>query len=415
MKIAVVGSGISGLSSAYYLSKKHKVDLFEKQDRFGGHSYTLDVKYNDKEKVAVDIGFMVFNKITYPNLINFFKENEIEIEESDMSFSVNVKETNIEYCGKGLNGIFSNKLNLFNYKFVKMFFEIINFYKRCEKLDPNTLKNNITLGEYLQKIKKTNFFIDYHIIPMVSAIWSMPPYEASQMPLSFFLNFFKNHGLFKLKNRPQWFTVSNRSKTYVNKILSNISGEYYKNYEINKIVRGDNRVKVYYGSEHEFFTYDKVVLASHADESLKIISDASDQEKQILNNFKYRKNIAIIHSDESSMPNNKKAWCSWNSSLDPNNKENSSVTYWLNQLQNLKINQNIFLTINPFFKIDPNKIYNEIDFTHPYYDENALKNQSKLNSIQNVNNTLFVGSYFGYGFHEDGIKSSIEMLKTLND
>ena len=415
MKIAVVGSGISGLSSAYYLSKKHKVDLFEKQDRFGGHSYTLDVEYNDKERVAVDIGFMVFNKTTYPNLINFFEENEIEIEESDMSFSVNVKETNIEYCGKGLNGIFSNKLNLFNYRFVKMFFEIINFYKKCENLDPNTLENNITLGEYLQKNNKTNFFIDYHIIPMVSAIWSMPPYEASQMPLSFFLNFFKNHGLFKLKNRPQWFTVTNRSKTYVNKILLNISGEYYKNYEINKIIRDNNGVKVYYGSESEFFTYDKVVLASHADESLKIISDATDQEKQILNNFKYRKNIAIIHSDESSMPKNKKAWCSWNSSLDRNNRENSSVTYWLNQLQNLKINKNIFLTINPFFKIDPNKIYNEINFSHPYYDENALKNQSKLNSIQNKNNTLFAGSYFGYGFHEDGIKSSIEMLKTLND
>ena len=243
----------------------------------------------------------------------------------------------------------------------------------------------------------------------------MPPYESSQMPLSFFLNFFKNHGLFKLKNRPQWFTVSNRSKTYVNKILSNISGEYYKNYEINNIVRNNNGVKVYYGSENEFFTYDKVVLASHADESLKIISDSTDQEKKILNNFKYRKNTAVIHSDEISMPKNKKAWCSWNSSLKPDNKENSSVTYWLNQLQNLKINKNIFLTINPFFKIDRNKIYNEIDFTHPYYDKNALKNQSKLNSIQNVNNTLFVGSYFGYGFHEDGIKSSMEMLKTLND
>ncbi len=415
MRIAVVGSGISGLSSAYYLSKKHKVDLFEKEDRFGGHSYTLDVEYSDKEKVAVDIGFMVFNKITYPNLINFFKENEIEIEKSDMSFSVNVKETNIEYCGKGLKGIFSNRLNLFNYKFVKMFFEIINFYKRCENLEPNTLDDNITLGEYLKKINKTNYFIDYHIIPMVSAIWSMPPYEASQMPFTFFLNFFKNHGLFKIKNRPQWFTVSNRSKIYVNKILSNISGEYYKNYEINKIIRDNKGVKVYYGSDNEFFNYDKVVLASHADESLKIISDATNQEKQILNNFKYRKNTAVIHSDENSMPKNKKAWSSWNALLNRDNKENSSVTYWLNQLQNLKIKKNIFLTINPFFKIDHNKIYNEIDFTHPYYDENALKNQSKLRSIQNVNNTLFAGSYFGYGFHEDGIKSSIEMLKTIND
>ncbi|MDB3943467.1 FAD-dependent oxidoreductase [Candidatus Pelagibacter sp.] len=414
MKIAVIGSGISGLSSAYYLSKKHKVDLFEKQDRFGGHSYTLEIKLNEKEKVAVDAGFMVFNKITYPNLINFFKENDIEIEKSDMSFSVSVKGTNIEYCGKGLNGIFSNRGNLLNLKFIKMFFEIINFYKRCEKLNSNNIEK-ITLGEYLTKIGKSKYFIDYHIIPMVSAIWSMPPFEASQMPLTFFLSFFKNHGLFKLKDRPQWYTVTNRSKTYVDKILSKVSGEYFKNYEINKIIRDNNGVKVYYGSENEFFNYDKVVLASHADESLKIISDITNKEREILSNFKYKPNKAVIHSDEKLMPVNKKAWCSWNSSLNPDNKEQSSVTYWLNQLQNLKTDKNIFLTINPFVEIASDKIYHKIDFTHPYYDEKALQNQSNLNTIQNTNNTLFAGSYFGYGFHEDGIKSSIEMLKTLND
>ena len=414
MKIAVIGSGISGLSSAYYLSKKHKVDLFEKQDRFGGHSYTLDVKLNEKEKVAVDAGFMVFNKITYPNLINFFKENDIEIEKSDMSFSVSVKGTNIEYCGKGLNGIFSNRGNLLNLKFIKMFFEIINFYKRCEKLNSNNIEK-ITLGEYLTKIGKSKYFIDYHIIPMVSAIWSMPPFEASQMPLTFFLSFFKNHGLFKLKDRPQWYTVTNRSKTYVDKILSKVSGEYFKNYEINKIIRDNNGVKVYYGSENEFFNYDKVVLASHADESLKIISDITNKEREILSNFKYKQNKAVIHSDENLMPLNKNAWCSWNSSLNPDNKEQSSVTYWLNQLQNLKTDKNIFLTINPFVEIASDKIYHKIDFTHPYYDEKALQNQSNLKTIQNTNNTLFAGSYFGYGFHEDGIKSSIEMLKTLND
>ncbi|MDA9978487.1 FAD-dependent oxidoreductase [Candidatus Pelagibacter sp.] len=414
MKIAVIGSGISGLSSAYYLSKKHKVDLFEKQDRFGGHSYTLDVKLNEKEKIAVDAGFMVFNKITYPNLINFFKENEIEIEKSDMSFSVSVKGTNIEYCGKGLNGIFSNRGNLLNLKFVKMFFEIINFYKRCEKLNSNNIEK-ITLGEYLTKIGKSKYFKDYHIIPMVSAIWSMPPFEASQMPLTFFLSFFKNHGLFKLKDRPQWYTVTNRSKTYVDKILSKVSGEYFKNYEINKIIRDNNGVKVYYGSENEFFNYDKVVLASHADESLKIISDITNKEREILSNFKYKPNKAVIHSDENLMPVNKNAWCSWNSSLNPDNKEQSSVTYWLNQLQNLKTDKNIFLTINPFVEISSDKIYHKIDFTHPYYDEKALQNQSNLKTIQNTNNTLFAGSYFGYGFHEDGIKSSIEMLKTLND
>ena len=295
-----------------------------------------------------------------------------------------------------------------------MFFEIINFYKRCEKLNSNNIEK-ITLGEYLTKIGKSKYFIDYHIIPMVSAIWSMPPFEASQMPLTFFLSFFKNHGLFKLKDRPQWYTVSNRSKTYVDKILSKVSGEYFKNYEINKIIRDNNGVKVYYGSENEFFNYDKVVLASHADESLKIISDITNKEREILSNFKYKPNKAVIHSDENLMPLNKNAWCSWNSSLNPDNKEQSSVTYWLNQLQNLKTDKNIFLTINPFVEIASDKIYHKIDFTHPYYDEKALQNQSNLKTIQNKNNTLFAGSYFGYGFHEDGIKSSIEMLKTLND
>ena len=203
MKIAVVGSGISGLSAAYYLSKKHHVDLFEKEDRFGGHSHTIDLTFGEK-KVSVDIGFIVFNFQTYPNLIKFFKENNIEIEKSDMSFSVSVDNTYFEYCGKGISGIFSNRLNLFNIKFLKMFFDIIKFYKKSDQ--ESISEEKLTLGEYLEKNKLSKPFIDYHIIPMVSAIWSMPPLEASKMPISFFLKFFQNHGLFKLKNRPQWYT-----------------------------------------------------------------------------------------------------------------------------------------------------------------------------------------------------------------
>ena len=226
MKIAVVGSGISGLSAAYYLSKKHYVDLFEKEDHFGGHSHTLDILINGK-KISVDIGFIDFNHQTYPNLINFFLENEVEIEKSDMSFSVSVQDTNFEYSGQGLRGIFANKTNIFDTNFLKMFFDIIKFYNYCDKI--NNIEDLITLGDFLKKNKLSKSFINYHLIPMVSAIWSMPPYEASEMPLKFFLKFFQNHGLFKLKNRPQWFTVSNRSKTYVNKILSKISGEHNKN------------------------------------------------------------------------------------------------------------------------------------------------------------------------------------------
>ena len=414
MKIAVVGSGVSGLSAAYYLSKKHSVDLFEKENQFGGHANTLKVIYGNKKEVAVDIGFMVFNQKTYPNLINFFSENKIEIEKSDMSFSVSVSGSDIEYCGKGIQGIFSNKKNLFNPKFIKMFFEIISFYKNCEKIDIEK-NNSKTLGEYLKEIKISDYFINYHIIPMVSAIWSMPPYEATQMPLSFFLNFFKNHGLFKIKDRPQWFTVANRSKTYVDKIISQISGEHFKNYNINKIVRNEFGAKIFYGEKNEFFNYDKVVIATHADEALKIIENLTSDEELILKNFKYRENAAIIHFDETIMPKNKNAWCSWNSSMNIDSIEKTSVTYWLNQLQNLNIDKNIFLTVNPFTEISADKIFKKIKFTHPYYDAGALSNQGNLYKIQNKKNTLFCGSYFGYGFHEDGIRSSIEMLKTLND
>ena len=413
MKIAVIGSGISGLSAAYFLSKRHKVDLFEKDDHFGGHSYTVDVEYEKNKKISVDVGFIVFNHQTYPNLINFFKENEIEIEKSNMSFSVSVKDTSIEYCGNGLNGIFANKKNLFNIKFLKMFLDIMSFYKKSSNL--KNLDTKETLGNYLKKQNLSKFFIDYHLIPMVSAIWSMPPHESSTMPLKFFLNFFQNHGLFKLKNRPQWYTVKNRSRTYVNKILSKISGEYYKNYKINKIKRETNSIKIYYGDHSEFFDYEKIVLAIHADDALSLIDNPLKGENEILSNFNYKKNIAILHTDENVMPKNKKIWSSWNSKVDSKNINKNSVTYWLNLLQNLNINKNIFLTLNPFIKIDEKKIIKKIDFTHPYYNQETLVNQKKLNQIQNKKNILFCGSYFGYGFHEDGIKSSLEMVKHIND
>ena len=412
MKIAVVGSGISGLSAAYYLSKNHQVDLFEKEDHFGGHSHTIDLNFETK-KVSVDIGFIVFNYKTYPNLINFFEENKIEIEKSDMSFSVSVENTNFEYCGRGLNGIFSNRFNLFDLKFLRMFFDIISFYKKCDNL--KNLDQTITLGEYLLKNKLSKEFINYHLIPMVSAIWSMPPYEANKMPLKFFLNFFQNHGLFKLKDRPQWYTVTNRSRTYVQKIISKLSGEHYKNYTVKKIVSKSSGVDLYYGGESELFNYDKVILATHADEALSIIEKPSQDEQKILSNFSYKENFAYIHTDQKAMPKNKNAWSSWNSLMDKDNVEKNSITYWLNLLQNLNCEENIFLTLNPYFEIDKSKILKKVRFTHPYFDQSALDHQSQLKNLQNKRNILFCGSYFGYGFHEDGIKSSVEMLKNLND
>ena len=411
MKVAVIGSGISGLSAAYFLSKKYKVDLFEKEDRFGGHSHTIDIKLNeDTNKIHADIGFIVFNKKTYPNLINFFKEIDVDIEKSNMSLSFMSKDIDLEYCGKGLKGIFSHKKNLFNFDFFKMFLEILKFYKKSSKL--NEFNEDISLGEYLVNEKHSEYFINYHLIPMVSAIWSMPPYDAKKMPIKFFMKFFQNHGLFNLSKRPQWYTVKNRSRQYVNKVIEKISGEHFKNYKIEKIKRISNFVRIFYGSENEYFDYDKVIIATHADEAKKMIEDKSEEEAKILGSFQYKKNLAIIHSDEVVMPQKRFNWSAWNTSI---SKKNSSVTYWLNLLQNFKINKNIFLTLNPFEKINTDKIIKKVEFTHPYYDHNTLKNQKNLHLIQNKKNILFCGSYFGYGFHEDGIKSTLEMIKFLND
>ena len=406
MKIAVIGSGISGLSAAFYLSKEFKVDLFEQEDYFGGHSYTYDIKKNNKT-IPVDLGFIVFNKLTYPNLINFLKELDIPFEKSNMSFSVSIQGSNIEYGGRSLKAIFANKLNIFNINFLKMLKEIISFYKNA----PTLLKNNIdseTLGSYLEKSNLSKYFIEYHIVPMVAAIWSMPFKKAKDIPLKLFLNFFINHGLFKTKNRPQWYTIANRSRTYVKKVLAEISGEVFKNYKVDRVHRNEDTVKITIGNEHLY--YDQVILASHADQSLKILEEPTEEEQRILSKFKYVSNTAILHTDKRLMPKRKLAWSSWNSI---SNKNKTCVTYWLNNLQNLNCNDNFFLTLNSIYEINKENIIKKINFTHPYFNSETSRLQKDLNSLQGKKRTWYCGSYFGYGFHEDGLKSAINLIENF--
>jgi len=408
MKIAVIGSGISGLSAAYFLSKKYKVDLFEQNNHIGGHSYTFDIKDKDKT-ISVDLGFIVFNELTYPNLIKFFNELNVPFEKSDMTFSVSIKDSNVEYGGKGLGGIFANKMNIFNFKFLKMIREIISFYKLAPTLLDQDLKNE-TLGSYLEKSNLSKYFIEYHIIPMVAAIWSMPFSNAKKMPLNLFLNFFINHGLFRLKNRPQWYTVTNRSRAYVKKITEKISGEIYKNYRVKNINRSNDNVRILIGNE--YFDYDHVVLASHADQSLNMLENPTQEEKNILTKFTYVSNTAFLHTDESLMPLRKKAWSSWNSI----NKEGKTcITYWLNKLQNLNTSKNYFLTLNPIEEIMNDKVIKKINFTHPYFNTENVTLQKNLYTLQGKKRTWFCGSYFGYGFHEDGLRSSIELMKNFKN
>ena len=406
MKVAVIGSGISGLSSAYFLSKKYKVDLYEKDNHFGGHSFTYEINEGNKT-VPVDLGFIVFNKATYPNLINFFKELNVPYEKSDMSFSVSIKDSNIEYSGSGLGGIFANKSNLLNFKFLNMIKEIILFYKTAPKLPESEIKD-LTLGDFLNKKSLSKFFIEYHLIPMVAAIWSMPFNKAKEMPMKFFLNFFNNHGLFKLKNRPQWYTVSNRSRAYVKKVTDKISGEIFKNYKVDKLIRSEDNIRVMIGNE--YVDYDQVVLASHANESLSMIDKPTDQEKNILSKFNYVNNEAFLHTDDRLMPNKKRAWSSWNSI---SNGSNTCITYWLNRLQNLNTSKNYYLTLNPIININNNLIIKKINFTHPYLNSENTALQENLHTIQGKKRTWFCGSYFGYGFHEDGLKSSLELVNNF--
>ncbi len=406
MKIAVIGSGISGLSSAYYLSKKYKVDLYEKDDHFGGHSFTYEIKESEKI-VPVDLGFIVFNEVTYPNLVRFFKHLNVPYEKSDMSFSVSIKNSNIEYSGSGLGGLFANKSNLFNFKFLKMIKEIVSFYKIAPELLNDKVKEQ-TLGDFLKEKKLSKYFIEYHLIPMVAAIWSMPFDKAKEMPLKFFLNFFTNHGLFKLKNRPQWFTVTNRSSSYVKNITGKISGEIFKNYKVDKIIRSDDNIRIMIGNE--YIDYDQVVLASHADESLNMIEKPTEEEKNLLGKFQYVENKAFLHTDENLMPIKKRAWSSWNSI---SNNEETCITYWLNKLQNLRSEKNYFLTLNPIYEIKNSNIIKKVNFTHPYLNSENVKLQKDLHTLQGVKRIWFCGSYFGYGFHEDGLKSSIDLMNNF--
>ena len=410
MKIAVIGSGISGLSAAYYLSKKHKVDLFEKEDHFGGHSYTYDIK-EDQKIVPVDLGFIVFNEKTYPNLINFFKELKVDYEKSNMSFAVSIKDTKVEYSGKSLGSLFCNKSNIFNFKFIKLILDIIKFYKLAPLL--LTKENeDLTLGDYLEKKKVSGYLKNYHIIPMVAAIWSMPFAKAQDMPLTLFVNFFTNHGLFNLKNRPQWFTVSGRSRKYVSKILPFISGDYFKNYKIRKISRSENNVRIAVGSNEDYIDYEHVVLACHANESLALLEEPTIEEKSILSKFQYVTNTVFLHTDDKLMPKNKSAWSSWNS-ISKQDLTNTCVTYWLNLLQNLKTDKNYFLTLNPIQNIENKNIIKRVIFSHPYFNLENTRLQKNLKMLQGVHRTSFCGSYFSYGFHEDGLKSSLDMIKQL--
>ena len=413
MKIAIIGSGISGLSSALLLSQKHNITLFEINKRFGGHANTVDITHK-QNLISVDTGFIVYNKLNYPNLIGFFDFLKIETINSDMSFAVSARDGQLEYSGS-MTGIFAQKRNLFNIKFYKMLKDIIIFFMFGYKY-AFQVKENESLGEYLKRCKFSEEFVNDHLIPMSSAIWSCPEKEILNFPAKTLLTFFKNHQLINFIFRPKWRTVKGGSRQYVNKVIEklkkNKKNKFVLNSKIKSIFSKNNKIEINFEKNTKIF--DKVIMATHPDQTINLIENLENKSKDVLSKFKYQKNTVYLHSDTSLMPQNRKTWSSWNYLSTEKTINKSSVTYWMNILQNLNTSLNVFVSLNPYKKPKKDLIHKILYYEHPVFNLETNKAQNELDSIQGNNNIYYTGAWTAYGFHEDGIKSAVKITKLLD-
>lgn len=418
MNIAVVGSGISGLSCAWLLAKQHSVTLFEKDDRFGGHSHTVSV--GNDHPVPVDTGFIVFNEKTYPNLTAFFNHLQVPFVPTDMSFAVSLNNGALEYAGTNLSGLFAQKRNLFRPGFWWMLADILRFYRNSAKwlgsLEHNgSIDAALTLGQLLHRERFSQRFIHDHLIPMGAAIWSTPADKMLDYPALAFLRFCSNHGLLQLSDRPQWLTVKGGSREYVQRIIVELGSAALTNRCIRKIRRFPDRVQLtdFQGQEWNF---DHVVMACHADTALSLLSEPDELEQHLLGAFTFQRNKALLHSDERLMPGNKKAWASWNylgaSSMGKDHEQGPAVTYWMNKLQHLP-GTGLFVTLNPEQEPATDLIHGCYLYDHPVFDRAAIEAQERIWELQGRKRTWYCGAWMGYGFHEDGLQSGLAVAESL--
>ena len=408
MKVAVIGSGISGNTLAYLLNKNHDVTLYEKDKRIGGHSHTHEIVINNK-KVNVDTGFIVFNKKTYPLFTSLLDNLGVKYENSNMSFSVFSKENNFEYNGTTLNSLFSQRRNLLSPKFLKMIFEILRFNKESIKLKSKT----ILLKQYLKNNNYSTYFCKNYILPMGAAIWSSDIKTILNFPAHFFIDFFKNHGMLSVTNRPQWLTIKGGSQEYVKKLTSGFKNKIRLNSKIKNIVRYKSYVVIEDNKSKEKFDY--VFFACHSDEALEILKKPTADEVKILSSIPYQKNDIILHTDSSIMPQKKLSWAAWNYNIDSPDDSPITLTYNMNILQNIKTKDALLVTLNPKLPISKGKVIKQLQYTHPKFSKESVIAQLKNKIISGKNRTFYSGAYWGKGFHEDGVKSAYEAVKIFDD
>lgn len=410
MKIAVIGSGISGNSAAWALHKKHEVTLYERRKRLGGHSATVDIDY-DGQSISVDTGFIVYNGLNYPNLTALFDHLNVETAASDMSFSFS-KRGGSEWSGSIPRGIFAQKRNLFSPSFLWMLKEIFRFNRSClEDLAANNLGGQ-SLGSYLDKRGFSKRFRNEYLVPMGAAIWSTPATEMLAFPVESFANFFNNHRLLHFE-RPNWRTVKGGSRNYVEKLTAPLQGNIRLDCEVTAVTRHANGVDV---TDNQGTTklYDHVILAGHSDQTLKALVDPSPQEQSILSRIRYRPNAVYLHRDPSLMPKRKSAWAAWNYLSEANDDQpDVSVTYWMNKLQGIDETKPLFVSLNPVRPPAPDLTFDVFEYDHPQYDADALAAQKELELVQGKNRTWFCGAWTGYGFHEDGLSSGLRVAEEL--
>ena len=408
MKVAVIGSGISGNTLAYLLNKNHDVTLYEKDKRIGGHSHTHEIVINNK-KVNVDTGFIVFNKKTYPLFTSLLDNLGVKYENSNMSFSVFSKENNFEYNGTTLNSLFSQRRNLLSPRFLKMILEILRFNKESVKLKSKT----ILLKQYLKSNNYSAYFCKNYILPMGAAIWSSDIKTILNFPAHFFIDFFKNHGMLSVTNRPQWLTIKGGSQEYVKKLTSGFKNKIRLNSKIKNIVRYKSYVVIEDNKSKEKFDY--VFFACHSDEALEILKKPTADEVKILSALPYQKNDIILHTDSSIMPQKKLSWAAWNYNIDSPDDSPITLTYNMNILQNIKTKDALLVTLNPKLPISKGKVIKQLQYTHPKFSKESVIAQLKNKIISGKNRTFYSGAYWGKGFHEDGVKSAYEAVKIFDD
>tara|TARA_R110001606_G_scaffold220670_2_gene368514 strand:- start:520 stop:1770 length:1251 start_codon:yes stop_codon:yes gene_type:complete len=412
VKIAIIGSGISGLTSAYLLQQQHDVTVFESAERIGGHTATVQVEEAGGTR-AIDTGFIVFNDWTYPNFIRLMDELGVKSKATEMSFSVSCQRTGLEYGGNNLNTLFAQRRNLLNFSFIGMLKDILRFNKEAIlDLESGQLKEGVTLGEYLKEKGYGSRFASHYLIPMGSAIWSSTLDEMMEFPLVFFVRFFKNHGLLSVNDRPQWRVIEGGSSAYLKPLVKKFEDRIVLGADIVKVHRAEDDVVIHFA---DGFTqvFDKVVFACHSDEALALLADPSSDEQAILGAIPYRNNDVVLHTDTRLLPKKKLAWSSWNYQLGEDRTKPATLSYNMNILQHFASDTTYVVTLNQTDMISEDKIVGRFQYSHPTFTLDGIKAQDRWSEINGVNKTWFCGAYWRNGFHEDGCWSGVRVANGL--